>query len=541
MGATLVYFPASHTHLLSLIKERVVADRPPAVFPAANIKTGVLSNAEKLCACINPTGPGSYTDNFERLFPTVAATFNASAIRALFAAVDFVGISNYPRLPSPEVAPADFEAGLKTFSRELAMFGVDLKDLVLARGKKVWFSEVGIGGGANKGGWSRTLDPAAAAASTFFGVFTAYRADLDPWHAGVEQGAAMLRLLRKFYRALSVYVSSAGACPGCTLGWGVDGAFLWNCGSWDFQDVYPTSVARDWQGKPMPVSAVDGTGSFADAGAIAVVSGHNAAAVAGTPPAAAQAAAAMALPPGVVPALVAISPLPGGEAPAPEAAKKAAGGGPLANDVDAVAAAVVPPPAAVVPPPAAVVPPPPVAPAAAPVVPAASPPLLLLLLLPRRRLLPTRSRPSTARCCPRSGGPSGSPAYSATRSPKTTRSSARPPRAGEERRDQQAPRAPRAPREPSALRARRRRKGTTTRTRSGRRWRSSRLLQPKTTTALLRLLGLLRPLLRCSSGRRSSERGRTTTRAPPSPRSSRRIGSACCSSSSSEEKRAADF
>jgi len=219
MGATLVYFPASHTKLLSLIKERVVAGRPPTVFPVANVKTGVLSNADKLCACIDPSsGPGSYTDNFERLFPTIAATFNAPAIRALFSAADFVGISNYPRLPSPEVSPADFEAGIKTFARELALFGVDLKDLVTTKGKQLWFSEVGIGGGANKGGWSRTLEPDIASANTFFGVATAYRADLDPWHAGGEQGAAMLRLLRKFYRALSVYVSSAGSCPGCTLG-----------------------------------------------------------------------------------------------------------------------------------------------------------------------------------------------------------------------------------------------------------------------------------------------------------------------------------
>lgn len=340
MGATLVYFPASHTRLLSLIKERVVAGRPPAVFPPENVKTGVLSNADKLCACITPSGPGSYTDNFERLFPTIAGTFDAPAIRALFAAADFVGISNYPRLPSPEVAPADFEAGLKTFSRELALFGVDLRDLVVAKGKKVWFSEVGIGGGASKAGWSRTLDPAAAAASTFSGVAAAYRADLDPWHAGGEQGAAMLRLLRAFYRALSVYVTSAGKCPGCSLGWGVDGAFLWNCGSWDVQALYPTSVGRNWRGEALPVSAVDGSGSFADAGVMALVAGHNAAAAAGAAPTAAQAAAAMALPAGAVPALVAIAPIASGE---PPVAKKVAPGGPLASAVGAAAATLLPP------------------------------------------------------------------------------------------------------------------------------------------------------------------------------------------------------
>jgi hypothetical protein len=341
MGATLVYFPASHTRLLSLIKERVVAGRPPAVFPPENVKTGVLSNADKLCACITPSGPGSYTDNFERLFPTIAGTFDAPAIRALFAAADFVGISNYPRLPSPEVAPADFEAGLKTFSRELALFGVDLRDLVVAKGKKVWFSEVGIGGGASKAGWSRTLDPAAAAASTFSGVAAAYRADLDPWHAGGEQGAAMLRLLRAFYRALSVYVTSAGKCPGCSLGWGVDGAFLWNCGSWDVQALYPTSVGRNWRGEALPVSAVDGSGSFADAGVMALVAGHNAAAAAGAAPTAAQAAAAMALPAGAVPALVAIAPIASGE---PPVAKKVAPGGPLASAVGAAADTLLPPP-----------------------------------------------------------------------------------------------------------------------------------------------------------------------------------------------------
>ena len=273
MGATLVYHPTSHTKLVAKLMERVIAGRAPAAFPPTNVKVGVLSNADKLCSCVTQTGNGTYTDDFVRGWATVAPQFNVTAIQALFAAVDFVGISNYPSLKSPLVKPSDFEAGITSFATELAQFGVNLKSLVTTGGKSLWFSEVGVGGGADAGGWSKTTDPAFAAANTFYGVTSTYRSDADPWHNGGTAVTPMLTLLSRFYGSLIRYVESRGALgPGV---WPIDGAFLWNCGSWDVQAVHPASTAPDGS-----IDPTTGVGSYADSATIKMIAAHNAAAAA---------------------------------------------------------------------------------------------------------------------------------------------------------------------------------------------------------------------------------------------------------------------
>lgn len=291
MGATLVYHPASHTKLLAALRERVIAGRTAAAFPPTNVQVGVLSNADKLCSCVAQTGNGTYTDDFVRAWPTIKPQFNLPAIKALFDATDFVGISNYPSLKSPDVRPVDFEAGIKSFATELAQFGVDLRDLVTTKGKTLWFSEVGIGGGGDAGGWSRTADPAYAAANTYHGVTSTYRPETDPWHAGGAGGDGMLALQRKFYSSLASFVSSRGACANCT--WAVDGAFLWNCGSWDVQAIHPASF--DANGT---VDFLTGAGSYADAPTVSLIADHNAGADTGVPVSAAAIAKAAAEPAG---------------------------------------------------------------------------------------------------------------------------------------------------------------------------------------------------------------------------------------------------
>lgn len=286
MGATLVYHPASHTKLLAALRERVIAGRPAALFPPSNVQVGVLSNADKLCSCVAQTGNGTYTDDFVRAWPAIKGQFDLPAIKAMFDATDFVGISNYPSLKSADVKPADFEAGIKSFATELAAFGVDLRALVTTKGKKLWFSEVGIGGGGDASGWSKTTDPLYAAANTYYGVTSTYRPDADPWHTGGAKGDAMLALQRKFYAALTTFVSSRGACTNCT--WPIDGAFLWNCGSWDVQAIHPASFSHDGR-----VDYATGSGSYADASTVQLLMTHNAGAATGaavTPAAIAKAA-----------------------------------------------------------------------------------------------------------------------------------------------------------------------------------------------------------------------------------------------------------
>ena len=169
-------------------------------------------------------GDKSYSAQFARQFPSVASQFNAGAVRALFEAADFVGFSNYPTLPSVDVQPADLERGFDAFSTELAQFGVDLKRLVRERKTQLFFSEIGVGGGADDYGTSRTSDPQLAARKTFYGVTKPYRHDNDPWHADGE--SAMKRFLKSFYSAVVAYAESGGVSredAGLVMGWGRGG------------------------------------------------------------------------------------------------------------------------------------------------------------------------------------------------------------------------------------------------------------------------------------------------------------------------------
>jgi len=291
MGATVVYYPASHRALLGSLKARIAAGQAPGA--AARVATGVLTNADKLCQCIRQEGggggggagggdpPPSYSAQFRAAWPQgVGAAFDAPAVRALFEAADFIGFSNYPTLPGPAVKPADLEAGLSTFALELAAFGVDLRALIARRGTALFFSEVGVGGGADAWGGNPTADPAAAAAAPFYGVTHSYSPDADPWHRP-GQGPGMGAFLRSFYVALSQFAAARGTCAGCKFP-GVDGVFLWNCGSWDVQGVHPSSWAGDDPaGAPGRVGGGGRPFTYRDAAIVGLIADHNAAAVGG--------------------------------------------------------------------------------------------------------------------------------------------------------------------------------------------------------------------------------------------------------------------
>lgn len=284
MGATVVYHPASHKALLSSLKSRIAAGKPAGT--AGRVATGVLTNADKLCQCIrqeagwgpNRQPPPSYSAQFKAAWPRLAGSFDAGAVRALFEAADFIGFSNYPALPAPAVKAADLEAGITTFATELAAFGVDLPALIARRGTQLFFSEVGVGGGADAWGGSPAADPAAAAAAPFYGVTAGYSPDADPWH---RAGSGLGPFLRSFYGALSAYAASRGACPGCKYG-GVDGAFLWNCGSWDVEGVHPSSWAGDDPaGAPGRVGGGGRPYTYRDPGIVSLIANHNVAAAGG--------------------------------------------------------------------------------------------------------------------------------------------------------------------------------------------------------------------------------------------------------------------
>lgn len=68
----------------------------------------------------------------------ITAEVNVPAVRSLFRAVDWVGVSAYAGMPRyPTVA--DLETSLKLVDQEMQMFGFSLKGL----GKEIIYSEYG--------------------------------------------------------------------------------------------------------------------------------------------------------------------------------------------------------------------------------------------------------------------------------------------------------------------------------------------------------------------------------------------------------------
>ena len=61
MSATVVYYPESYTKLLTLLKERVLQDKPS--YNPDNIQIGVSTNFNKLCGCVLQVGPSLRTSS----------------------------------------------------------------------------------------------------------------------------------------------------------------------------------------------------------------------------------------------------------------------------------------------------------------------------------------------------------------------------------------------------------------------------------------------------------------------------------------------
>lgn len=97
-----------------------------------------------LVFCAAPTckpTPSAPTHNSQDLKSNIAEVnrdINVPAVRALFQAVDWVGVSAYAGLPRYPTL-SDIETSLKLVDQEMAEFGMSLKGL----GKEIIFSEYG--------------------------------------------------------------------------------------------------------------------------------------------------------------------------------------------------------------------------------------------------------------------------------------------------------------------------------------------------------------------------------------------------------------
>jgi hypothetical protein len=150
----------------------MVAGREDADLLMPNLKVGVSTNFNKLCACLlmDLVDPNLYLTLLPEAMKKVEAEFNKSAIVKLYDEVDFIGISSYAgecglvlqvgmwrqcmrcgvsvqhaacRLPLPLLPAAlkgsfllpDLEDAIRQFDVELAQFGPNLQELIHKKGK----------------------------------------------------------------------------------------------------------------------------------------------------------------------------------------------------------------------------------------------------------------------------------------------------------------------------------------------------------------------------------------------------------------------
>jgi hypothetical protein len=216
MSATVFRFPKQYTELINTLKHDITADRTD--IPWDNIKVGVSTNFNKLCACVlddlpetqSVTDPGVYLQLFPAAFAPKAHEFDMEAIQHLYQSVDLIGVSSYAALPV-NFTIDQLQTALWQLDEEISHFGINLKSLVNEGGKLLILSEYGTGGGAANNGTVPAATAEAVASLPFFGIFQSYNRSSDPWR--MYEPEAVPVATRSFRRHFYVQTSRWGlAC-----------------------------------------------------------------------------------------------------------------------------------------------------------------------------------------------------------------------------------------------------------------------------------------------------------------------------------------
>jgi hypothetical protein len=157
------------------------------------------------------------------------AKANVPAIKALIAASDFMGVSNYARASNPTVTPSDIESSTQKIADEFTAMGIDLKTAL--KGKVFMFNEFGLGGGMSECGDTPGTDYKIGL-FPWLGVTTSYEASKDPFKAS----PAAKTFLVNFYQAALRLLKQGGGK------WPVHHSYIWNCVSWDVQGIHTASA-----------------------------------------------------------------------------------------------------------------------------------------------------------------------------------------------------------------------------------------------------------------------------------------------------------
>lgn len=233
MSATVMYHPQQYIRMMDVVRANLLKDRPDSWAPS--LKIGLQMNYNKLCACVEED---AIHPDFESSLAKIIHHFDLPAIKRVFQATEFIGMSSYPSL-SPGFRESDLENALWQFARELKFFGVSLEKLTMVAGKELHWTEYGVGGGMCQSGNCIAKTAAQAAHYPYFGIWGPYREDTDPWQLNSMEVSQPRKYLWYFYNQTAHYLANQ------RYRYRVDGCFLWSTGSWDVLAIYPESTSSD--------------------------------------------------------------------------------------------------------------------------------------------------------------------------------------------------------------------------------------------------------------------------------------------------------
>eukprot|EP00879_Flechtneria_rotunda_P009575 GHRR01010021.1.p1 GENE.GHRR01010021.1~~GHRR01010021.1.p1 ORF type:complete len:348 (+),score=101.28 GHRR01010021.1:1467-2510(+) len=230
MGGTVLNYPASYLSIISNIKSKWQApsDLQTGITFANGYIPGQLNHipAPKTGPCQGrdmPLLPFNQWPGVQRLKAVLPD------IQQLVQQVGFVGVSNYARAP-PDVQSSNIENSTAKLVAEFQAMGIDFQSQ-LSTGKQFIWNEFGLGGGASACGDVPGSGPQIGNCP-WLGITGSYKPETDPF----KQYAAARAYLIKFYDTTLQVLESGG------VQYPVNGAYIWNVGSWDVQGISTSSA-----------------------------------------------------------------------------------------------------------------------------------------------------------------------------------------------------------------------------------------------------------------------------------------------------------
>lgn len=234
MGATIFFHPEDWIEVIERMRNRIVSARV-LDNRAGPVLIGLGANNLKACGCVfvGIVDAYEYLRNLTETFdPSIYP--NIPAVKSVYLTADFLGISAYIPMPTPQFQVCQLEGLLERMDLELGLYNISLGELT-AGGTELHYSEYGLGGGTSQNGDQPAKTKEEAAYTPFFGIGGTYDCAKDPFDMCHPETPNPVRDYRRYYYEKSAQYFQQGGCKYA----GVKRAFIWGTGSWDVLAIYP--------------------------------------------------------------------------------------------------------------------------------------------------------------------------------------------------------------------------------------------------------------------------------------------------------------